>query len=139
MAKTRVLFVCTGNSARSQMAEALLRDLAPDRFEVFSAGTRPAGINVNAVRALAEIGIDISGQRSKSVDDFAGQHFDCVVTVCDGAREACPVFPGAALRVHQSFADPAAAPPAAQLEVCRRVRDEIRSWLPSLLAAMPEA
>ena len=85
---------CTGNSARSQMAEGLLRSIAGDRFEVFSAGTKPAGLNSNAVVAMLEMGIDISHQRSKSVDDFAGQPFDYVITVCDNAREACPFFPG---------------------------------------------
>jgi len=129
MKKTKVLLLCTGNSARSQMAEGLLRRLAGDRFEVFSAGTRPAGLNPKAVAVMREIGIDISGQRSKHVDEFAGQQFDYIFTVCDNAREACPYFPGGGKRLHQSFEDPAAVPPGQQLEVFRRVRDEIRARL----------
>ena len=89
--KLRVLILCTGNSARSQMAEGLLKNIAGDRFEVFSAGTKPVGLNPNAVMALKEIGIDISANRSKSVDEFAGQHFDYVITVCDNAKESCPI------------------------------------------------
>src|SRR5581483_10653668 len=108
--RRRVLFLCTGNSARSQMAEGLLRHIAGDQFEVFSAGTRPAGLNSNAVTAMEEIGIDIAGNRSKSVDEFTGQHFDFVYTVCDSAKEACPVVPGQSQRLHESFVDPAAAP-----------------------------
>ncbi len=127
--KQRVLFLCTGNSARSQMAEGLLRHMAGDRFEVFSAGTRPAGLNPNAVKAMAEIGIDISRSRSKSVDEFAAQKFDYVLTVCDNAKEQCPIFPGNGNRVHRSFEDPAAAPPDQQLAVFRKVRDQIAEWL----------
>lgn len=127
--KQRVLFLCTGNSARSQIAEGLLRHTAGDRFEVFSAGTRPAGLNPNAVKAMAEVGIDISGSRSKSVDEFAGHNFDYVLTVCDNAKEQCPIFPGNGTRVHHSFEDPAAAPPDQQLAVFRRVRDQIAEWL----------
>ena len=133
--KQRVLILCTGNSARSQMAEGLLRRMAGDRFEVFSAGTRPAGLNPHAVEAMREAGIDISGQRSKSAEEFAGQEFDCVITVCDNARESCPVFPGAGKRLHHSFEDPAAAPPQRQAEVFRRVRDEIAAWLHEYTAA----
>jgi arsenate reductase len=129
VAKQKVLFLCTRNSARSQMAEGLLRHLAGDRFEVFSAGTRPVGLNRNAVAAMREIGIDIAGQRSKHVDEFAGQEFDYVFTVCDSAKEACPFFPGGGKRLHQSFEDPAAALPEQQLGVFRRVRDEIRTRL----------
>lgn len=127
--KKRVLFLCTGNSARSQMAEGLLRHSAGDRFEVFSAGTKPAGLNPNAVRAMAERGIDIAPHRSKSVDEFAGQKFDYVITVCDNARESCPIFPGGGARMHQSFEDPAAAPQDQQLEVFRKVRDQMARWL----------
>jgi len=129
MSRKRVLILCTGNSARSQMAEGLLRNMAGDRFEVFSAGTKPMGLNPNAVKALREIGIDISGHRSKSVDEFAGQSFDCVITVCDNAREACPYFPGGGVRIHHSFADPAAVPAADQFPLFQRVRDEIKGWL----------
>lgn len=125
----RVLFLCTGNSARSQMAEGLLRSKAGDRFDVFSAGTRPVGLNPNAVKALSEVGIDISGNRSKSVDEFAGQQFDYVFTVCDNARESCPIFPGGGKRLHHSFEDPAAAPADQQLASFRKVRDQISTWL----------
>lgn len=125
----RVLFLCTGNSARSQMAEGLLRDKAGDQFEVFSAGTRPVGLNPNAVKALSEVGIDISGSRSKSVDEFTGQQFDYVFTVCDNARESCPIFTGGGKRIHHSFEDPAAAPADHQLATFRKVRDQISSWL----------
>ena len=130
--KKRVLILCTGNSARSQMAEGLLRELAGDRFEVFSAGTNPSRVRPEAVEAMREVGVDISGHRSKSADEFLGQEFDYVITVCDNARETCPVFPGKAERVHRSFEDPP-APGAADREtamaVFRRVRDEIGAWL----------
>ena len=109
MEKRRVLFLCTGNSCRSQMAEGLLRHLAGDRFEALSAGTRPAGLNPGAIEVMREIGIDISTHRSRHVDEFVAQEFDWVITVCDSARETCPVFPGAAARLHWSFDDPAAA------------------------------
>ena len=127
--RQRVLFLCTGNSARSQMAEGLLRHIAGDQFEVFSAGTRPVGLNSNAVAAMSEIGINIAGNRSKSVDEFAGQRFDYVFTVCDSARELCPVFPGGGKRLHESFEDPAAAPANRQLIIFREVRDQIAERL----------
>jgi arsenate reductase len=111
------------------MAEGLLRNLAADRFEVVSAGTHPVGLNPNAIEAMAEIGIDISGHRTKSVDEFAAQQFDFVFTVCDSAREACPIFPGRAHRIHQSFEDPAAVAAEQQLPAFRRVRDQIRKRL----------
>lgn len=129
MSKLRVLFVCTANSARSQMAEGLLRHLAGDRFEVFSAGTRPSKVNPNAIRAMEEIGIDISTHHSKSVDGFAGQSLDFVITVCDSARESCPFFSGGRARLHHSFEDPAAAPADEQMQRFRVVRDQIRRWL----------
>jgi len=129
MAKQHVLFLCTGNSARSQMAEGLLRHFAGDRFEVFSAGTRPTDLNPNAVTAMAELGISIAGSRSKSVDEFAGQRFDYVFTVCDHAKESCPVFPGGGKKLHESFEDPAAAPADRQLVVFREVRDQIAERL----------
>jgi arsenate reductase len=135
MSKQRVLILCTGNSARSQMGEGLLRHLAGDRFEVFSAGTKPAGLNPNAVKAMQEVGIDISTHRSKSVNEFAGQQFDYVLTVCDSARESCPVFPGSGKRLHQSFDDPAAAPPEQQLAVFSKVRDQIRAWAEKFAAS----
>ncbi|MEZ5333574.1 MAG: arsenate reductase ArsC [Thermoanaerobaculia bacterium] len=104
----RVLVLCTGNAARSQMAEGLLRHLAGGRVEVASAGTRPSTVHPLAVRAMAERGIDISGQRSKPVAEMAGREFDWVITVCDHAAESCPVFPGASRRLHWSLPDPAA-------------------------------
>jgi arsenate reductase len=127
--RNRALILCTGNSARSQMAEGLLRHLAGERFEVFSAGTKPVCLNPNAVKAMAEFGIDISKHRSKSVDEFAGQTFDYVITVCDNAKESCPVFPGGGERIHHSFEDPAAVPVDQQLTFFRTVRDQIRVWL----------
>ena len=127
----RVLILCTGNSARSQMAEGLLRHAGRDRFEVFSAGMEPSRVNPLAIEAMRERGIDIFGQRSKSVDEFRGQEFDYVITVCDRANENCPVFPGRTERIHWSFDDPAAAEGErdARLAVFRRVRDEIESRL----------
>ena len=127
--KKRVLFLCTGNSARSQMAEGLLRHLAGDRFDVFSAGTRPVDLKPNAVKAMREVGIDISAHHSKSVEEFTGEQFDYVVTVCDSARESCPIFPGPGKRLHESFEDPAAAPPEQQPAVFRKVRDQILAYL----------
>ena len=105
----RVLFVCTGNSARSVMAEATLRHHGGDAFEVYSAGTEPKGINPLTLRVLAEAGIDASDARSKSVTEFLGQSFDYVVTVCDQARQVCPVFPGGGASLHWGYEDPAAA------------------------------
>ncbi len=123
----RVLFVCTHNTARSQMAEGLLRHLAGHEFEVFSAGTEPGAVHGLAIEAMAEIGIDISAQRSKTVDQFLRQDFDYVITVCDKARETCPLFPGATTTLHWSFRDPAAArgSEASRLARFRAVRDEI--------------
>jgi arsenate reductase len=125
--KKRVLFLCTGNSCRSQMAEGLLRELAGHEFDAASAGTNPTRINPMAVRVMAEAAIDISGQYSKSVDEMKGQQFDYVITVCDRAREACPVFPGDAKQLHWSFEDPAEATGTEEerLRAFRRVRDEI--------------
>ncbi len=125
--KMRVLFLCTGNSCRSQMAEGLLRHLAGNCFEVASAGTHPVGLNPGAIKAMQEIGVDISSHSSKQVDQFLGQRFDYVVTVCDRAKEACPTFPGATTLLHWSFDDPAAATgsPEERRNAFRRVRDEI--------------
>lgn len=122
----RVLFLCVHNSARSQMAEGLLRSTAGERFQAFSAGSEATEIRPLAIRAMAEIGIDISGQRSKTVHEFKGQAFDHVVTVCDDAEEACPYFPGGR-QWHWSFEDPSAATGSEQerLAVFRRVRDQI--------------
>lgn len=119
--KKRVLILCTGNSARSQMAEGLWRHAAADRWEVFSAGTKPSRVRPEAIAAMKEIGIDISTHRSKSVDEFAGREFDYVITVCDHANEICPVFPGKTQRLHWPFEDPTDA------QSFQKVRDEIRT------------
>lgn len=123
----RVLFVCTGNSARSQIAEALLRDFGGADFEVFSAGTDPKGVNPYAVRVLSEIGLDWSDARSKSVTEFIGQPFDYVITVCDRARQTCPVFPGDHNSLHWGLDDPAEVEgtDAEKLEAFRRTRTEV--------------
>lgn len=133
MKKLRVLILCTGNSARSQMAEGLLRHDSGDRFEVSSAGTNPKPVRPEAVAVMREIGIDISAQRSKHVDDFAGQSFDYVLTVCDNARETCPIFHAATRMIHRDFPDPAAldAPEAERLALFRLVRDDLRAFLRS--------
>jgi arsenate reductase len=132
-AKKRVLILCTGNSARSQMAEGLLRHDAGDRFEVESAGTRPSQVRPEAIAVMRELGINISGHRSKHVDEFAGQAFDYVLTVCDNAKETCPIFPSGATAIHHNFEDPAALHGTEQqrLAVFRRVRDQIRQYLRS--------
>jgi arsenate reductase len=130
-AKKRILILCTGNSARSQMAEGLLRHDARDRFEVESAGTQPTHVRSEAIVAMKELGIDISGHRSKSVDEFRAQQFDYVLTVCDSAKESCPIFPGKAITIHHNFEDPAAAPGSEEerLAAFRRIRDELRDYL----------
>jgi arsenate reductase len=124
----RVLFVCTHNSARSQMAEGFLRHFGADRFDVTSAGTEPGQLRPEAVAVMGELGIDISGHRSKGVDRFLGQSFDRVITVCDQARESCPVFPGATGMGHWDFDDPSAVEgdQERRMQAFRRVRDEIR-------------
>lgn len=134
----RVLILCTGNSARSQMAEGLLRHDGGAAFEVESAGVEPSHVRPQAIEAMKEIGIDISGHRSKSVDEFLGQEFDYVITVCDNANERCPVFPGKTKRIHWSFDDPAAVEgdDAAKLAVFRRVRNEIRERLRLFVSAV---
>jgi arsenate reductase len=129
--KKRVLILCTGNSARSQMAEGLLRHDAGERFEVFSAGTKPSRVRHEAIAVMRELGIDITSHHSKGVDEFSGQNFDYVLTVCDDARETCPIFPGHGIHIHHSFDDPAAVQGGdeEQLAVFRRVRDELRKYL----------
>ena len=124
----RVLFLCTHNSARSQMAEGLLRQLGGDHFEVFSAGTEATHVRPLAIKAMAERGIDISRQQSKTLERYLNEPFDEVITVCDAAAEACPFFPGAAHRRHWSLDDPSKATgsEAEQLAVYRRVRDELQ-------------
>jgi arsenate reductase len=127
MKKQKVLIVCTGNVARSQMAEGLLRHDAGDRFEVFSAGLHPSYVRPHAIAVMREIGIDISGHRSKSVEEFAGLEMDYVITVCDHAAQHCPVFPATNKRIHWSIDDPVApGGEEAQLAIFRRVRDDIR-------------
>ncbi len=125
--RSRVLFLCTHNSARSQMAEGLLRHLAGDRFEAMSAGTEATRVRPLAVRVMDEIGVDISGQESKTLERYLGEPFDYVITVCDDANEACPVFPGAKHRLHWSFKDPSRAEGSEEerLAVFRAVRDRI--------------
>jgi arsenate reductase len=126
--RQRVLFLCTHNSARSQMAEGLLRHLGGDRFEATSAGTEATHVRPLAIRAMGELGIDIAGQESKTLDRYLGEPFSYVITVCDQAAEACPVFPGAQKRLHWSFLDPSKASGTEdeQLAVYRAVRDAIR-------------
>ena len=129
MTRQRVLFICTYNSARSQIAEGLLRALGGDRFKAFSAGTEATAVRPLAVAALDELDIDIRQQTSKTLDRYRNQPFDLVITVCDQANESCPVFPNAARRLHWSFPDPSQATgsPEEQLAVYRRVRDAIRA------------
>ena len=127
MSRQRVLILCTGNSARSQMAEGLLRHEADERFEVHSAGTRPSIVRPEAIAVMSEIGIDISSHRSKSVEEFAGQELDYVITVCDNAKESCPVFPAKTQRMHWPFEDPAAVEGSEdeRRAAFRKVRDQI--------------
>ena len=140
----KVLFLCTGNSARSQMAEALLRSLGKAHFEVFSAGTHPKEVNPLAVAVMQESRIDISGQRSKDLSEFIGMNFDYIITVCDRARDNCPTFPGDNQRIHWGFEDPAAAvgDESHKLEVFRRIRNEIRTrvaiWLPAMMKILKD-
>ena len=125
----RVLILCTGNSARSQMAEGLLRTMGAGRYEVESAGSKPSIVRPEAIAVMDELGIDLRGHRSKHVDEFAGQHFDVVITVCDHARDVCPVFPGGTTMLHWSFEDPAVG----GVDDFRRIRDQIQArfaqWL----------
>lgn len=144
MKKTRILFLCTGNSCRSQMAEGWTRRLRADEYEPYSAGVAPKAVDPLAVRVMAEAGVDISGQRSKGLEELSGIDFDVVVTVCDGAREACPLYPGETRVVHRSFDDPPAlAAEAADgeeaLGIYRRVRDEIRGFVEGLPGSLESA
>jgi len=139
MAKIRVLFLCTGNSCRSQMAEGWTRALKQETIEAASAGIEKHGVNPLAVRVMAEAGVDISKQASKTIEELKARDFDYVVTLCDHAHETCPLFPGKAKRVHRSFDDPPrlaknASTEAEALEAYRRVRDEIRRFV----EGMPE-
>jgi len=137
MPKRRVLFLCTYNSARSQMAEGLLRHLGGERFDAFSAGTEATRVRPLAIAAMNELGIDITGQTSKTLDPYEDQRFDDVITVCDEANETCPVFPNAARRLHWSLPDPSKATgtEAEQLGVYRTVRDALRARIEAELVA----
>jgi arsenate reductase len=141
----RVLFLCTGNSARSQMAEALLRSFGGDDFEVYSAGTEPSGLHPMTVEVMKEAGVDLSNQRSKHLDEFAGQSFDYIITVCDRVRDNCPTFPGDIERIHWGFDDPAAVVGDDQLQrqMFLRVRNEIseriRLWVTVLRKSLKDA
>jgi arsenate reductase len=142
-ARLKVLFLCTGNSCRSQMAEGWARTLKGDVIEPYSAGIEAHGVNPHAVQVMAEVGVDIGGQWSKTLDAVQGVPFDYVVTVCDRANETCPLFPGRVKRVHRSFEDPARATGTEEevLAIFRRVRDEIREFvegMPDNLAAPPD-
>lgn len=125
----RILFLCTGNSARSQMAEALLPFIGGPELLAASAGAHPVGLNPATVETLREIGVDWEGRESKGVTEFVGQSFDYVITVCDRAKETCPIFPGSHTVLHWSFDDPAAALPEDRSEEFRRIRDEIAERL----------
>jgi arsenate reductase len=129
--KNKILFLCTGNSARSQMAEGLMRHLRNREFEVFSAGSEPKGVNSLAVEVMKEIGIDISRQRSKHLDEYGEEVFDYIVTLCDDASKTCPLFPGEGKRMHKGFPDPAAAVGSREerLAVFRKVRDELKNYI----------
>ena len=127
--KKRILILCTGNSARSQMAEGLFRHAAGPAYDVFSAGTKPSQVRAEAIQAMREIGIDISGHRSKSIDEFAGREFTLVITVCDHAAALCPVFPGQTQRLHWPFDDPT------DLASFRTVRDQIHARIREFLLA----
>lgn len=129
--KKRILFICTHNSARSQMAEGLVNELFNKKYKAFSAGTEPSAVNPFSVKAMIEIGIDINKHTSKGLDEFLSQEFDYVITVCDNANENCPFFPGGKERIHKGFKDPAAVEgdDTEKLEVFRQARDEIKEWL----------
>jgi len=133
MDRKTVLFICTHNSARSQMAESILRKLGGDRYEVMSAGTHPTRVNPLSLKVLGEKGYGTEGLRSKMAEEFLDREIDIVVTVCDNAKEACPFFPGAARYVHRSFTDPAgeAGDEHVQLNMFRKVRNELEAWIRS--------
>jgi len=133
--KKKILFLCTGNSARSQMAEGLMRNLRGDEFDVCSAGSKPKGVHPLAIEVMEEIGIDISSHRSKRLDEYWNKEFDYIVTLCAQANETCPLFPGEGKKIHQGFSDPAALDGTEEerLEVFRRVRDELKDFILSFL------
>jgi arsenate reductase len=136
--KEKILVLCTGNSARSQMAEGLLREALGHRFEVHSAGSKPSRVRPEAIAVMREMGIDISGHRSKHLDEYLGTEFRYVITVCDNAAETCPVFPGVAERIHWSFEDPAAVEgdEATRLAAFRRIRDQIAERVRAFAASL---
>ncbi len=133
--KKRVLFICTHNSARSQMAEGILRALYPERYDAYSAGVEPSEVDPHAVTVMEEMGIDISQYRAKSIQEFRNEFFDYVVTVCDQAKESCPFFPRGKI-IHKSFSDPSQFKGTEEeiLSEFRKVRDEIRDWIASTLS-----
>ena len=139
--KKKILILCTGNSARSQMAEGLLKHITQSKYDVNSAGTKPSMVRPEAIKALAEIGIDISNNRSKSVDEFANAEIDFVLTVCDNANENCPYFPAKTKLIHHSFSDPAEieGDEETRLAAFRRVRDEIKKYLENDFVKIIEA
>ena len=132
--RIQILFLCTGNSCRSQIAEGWARHLKSDVIEAYSAGIRPIGVNSRTIKVMAEAGVDISGHTSRGVDELAGIDFDYVVTVCDNARQQCPVFGGRTKHVHKSFDDPYFATGSEEevMAVFRRVRDEIKAFVEKL-------
>ena len=142
MGKKRVLFLCTGNSCRSQMAEGWARHIHGEKIDVASAGVIKHGVDPKAIKAMAEAGVDISGQESKTIDEFPDQNFDAVITLCDSANESCPFFPGQVIRLHQGFEDPPLLTKGIKdeekaLQVYRRVRDEVKEFvrgLPELIS-----
>ena len=131
MKQKKVLFLCTGNSARSQMAEGLMKHLQGHKFEVYSAGVEPKGVHPAAIQVMKEMGIDISQQKSKHIDDLQGKEFDYIITLCDHAAQNCPVFSGKGIKLHRSFPDPAAVQGREQeaLEAFRKVRDELKQFI----------
>lgn len=131
MDKKKVLFICTQNSARSQMAEGLMRAMYGDQYQVYSAGTAPYRVNPFAIEAMKRSGIDISGHRSKSINEFKDVEIDYAITVCDSAKENCPYFPGAKVMLHHSFSDPAAVSGSDEIILAEfeKVRDEVKNWL----------
>ena len=132
--RKRVLFLCTHNSARSQMAEGLLRSMFGDKYEVFSAGTEPSEVNPNSIEVMKEMGIDISNHYSKNVKDFIGEDFDYVITVCGGTEESCPFFPGGKEQIHKDFEDPASFLGSEEevLSKFREIRDKLKDWITEL-------
>lgn len=139
MKPARILVLCTGNSARSQMAEGLFRELGGAGYNVFSAGTKPSQVRAEAIAVMREIGIDISAHRSKSIDEFVGHAFDYVVTVCDDARDKCPVFPGGGQRIHWSLEDPAATQGSEEERQAafRRIRNQLQQRIEAFLGEKP--